>query len=73
MTKGYKQKPSIDYFKVFLLVVKINTVCILISLATQNNQKNFQIDIKFEKSKGGNVGVLIKPRSYFLSIREFFY
>ena len=37
VTKGYKQKPCIDYFDVLALVARLDVVYMIISLNTQNN------------------------------------
>ena len=44
--KGYKQKPGIGYFKVFALVPRLNTICMIISLLAQNSWKIYQTDVK---------------------------
>ena len=46
VAKGYKQNPGFDYFKVFALVVKLNTIYMIISLSTQNKWKIYHMDIK---------------------------
>ena len=37
IVKGYKQKASTDYFKVFATVTRIDTVCMIISIAANNS------------------------------------
>ncbi|CAL9006618.1 unnamed protein product, partial [Prunus brigantina] len=46
VAKGYKQKPGIDYFEVFALVARLDTVRMVISLAAHNAWKIFQMDVK---------------------------
>ena len=46
LAKGYKQQQDIDYDEIFVLVTHLETIRLIISLATQNNWKIFQIDIK---------------------------
>ncbi|KAI4357505.1 hypothetical protein L6164_001448 [Bauhinia variegata] len=46
VTKGYKQKPSIDYFEVFAPVARLDTICMIISLSAQSNWKIYQMDVK---------------------------
>ena len=46
VAKGYKQKLGIDYFEVFALVVRFDTICMIISLVAQNNWRIYQIHVK---------------------------
>ena len=46
VVKEYKQKPGIDYFEVFAPIVRLDTICMIISLTAQNNWRIYQIDIK---------------------------
>ena len=46
MVKAYKQKLGIDYFEVFAPIVRLDTICMIISLTAQNNWRIYQIDIK---------------------------
>ena len=46
MVKGYSQRQDIDYDEVFAPVARLETIRLLISLATQNQCKIFQMDIK---------------------------
>jgi hypothetical protein len=46
VTKGYTQSYGIDYDETFSPVVKISSVRILISLATNLNLPLFQLDVK---------------------------
>ena len=46
VVKEYKQKPGIDYFEVFAPVARFDIARMIISLAAQNNWKNFQMDVK---------------------------
>lgn len=52
VAKGYKQKPDIDYFEVFASVARMDTIHMIISLATQNQWKIFQMDVKFSFLNG---------------------
>ena len=46
LQKGYKQTSGIDYFEVFAPVARLDTICMIIALATQKRWKNHQIDVK---------------------------
>ena len=46
MVKGYKQKLGIDYFEIFALVARFDTVYMIIFLTIQNNKRIYQMDIK---------------------------
>ena len=46
LAKGYKQQQDIDYDEILVLVTHLETIRLIISLATQNNWKIFQTDIK---------------------------
>ena len=46
VAKGYTQTYGIDYVETFALVAKINTVCILISLAVNLDWPLHQFDVK---------------------------
>ena len=46
VVKGYSQWQGIDYDEVFAPVARLETIWLLISLATQNQFKIFQMDIK---------------------------
>ena len=46
VAKGYKQKEGEDFTEVFAPVSRLETVRLLISLASQNNWKLFQMDVK---------------------------
>ncbi|KAL0548871.1 hypothetical protein IC582_013348 [Cucumis melo] len=46
VAKGYSQRKDIDYDEVFALVARLETIRLLIALATQNNWKIFQMDVK---------------------------
>ena len=46
VAKGYSQKEGIDYEDTFAPVVKLNTIRVMIALATQHNWKIHQLDVK---------------------------
>lgn len=46
VAKGYSQKVGIDYDKVFAPIAQLETIRLIISLATQNKWKIHQIDVK---------------------------
>jgi len=46
VAKGYKQQYGVDYEDVFALVARMETVRLMISLATQKRWKIFQMDVK---------------------------
>ncbi|KAL0537088.1 hypothetical protein IC582_026058 [Cucumis melo] len=46
VAKGYSQRKGIDYDEVFAPVARLETIRLLIALATQNNWKIFQMDVK---------------------------
>ncbi|KAJ4790458.1 reverse transcriptase [Rhynchospora pubera] len=46
VVKGYKQKAGIDYEEVFAPVARMETICLLISLAAQNKWNIYQMDVK---------------------------
>ncbi|CAM8934959.1 unnamed protein product [Rhodiola kirilowii] len=46
VVKGYRQKPGIDYFEVFTPVARMDTIRMIIALATQNRWKIYQMDVK---------------------------
>jgi len=39
VVKAYKQKHGVNYDKVYAHIVRIDTICLLISLATQMNKR----------------------------------
>ena len=43
--KDYKQKAKIDYDKVFTPIARLETIRLIISLATQNKWKIYQMDV----------------------------
>ncbi|KAL2235602.1 UNVERIFIED_CONTAM: Retrovirus-related Pol polyprotein from transposon TNT 1-94 [Sesamum indicum] len=47
VAKGYKQKIGTDYNEVFAHVARLESIRLIISLATQNHWKIHQIDVKF--------------------------
>jgi hypothetical protein len=46
VAKGYSQKEGIDYEDTFSPVDKLNTIRVLITLATKHNWKIHQLDVK---------------------------
>jgi hypothetical protein len=46
VAKGYSQTKGIDYAETFSLVAKLNTIILLISLATKYHWKLHHIDVK---------------------------
>ena len=47
VAKGYSQKAGIDYNEVFAHVARSETITLMISLATQNKWKMYQMDVKY--------------------------
>jgi hypothetical protein len=46
VSKGYSQKQGIDYENTFSPVVKMNTIRLMIALATKNNWQLHQLEVK---------------------------
>ena len=46
VAKGYSQKEGIDYEDTFAPIAKLNTIRIMIALATKYNWKVHQLDVK---------------------------
>lgn len=46
VAKGFTQKPDIDFFETFAPVPRLETIRILIALATQKRWQIFQLDVK---------------------------
>ena len=46
MAKGYKQKFGVDYKEVFALVVRHDTIRLVVASAAQNSWSIFQLAIK---------------------------
>ena len=47
VAKGYSQIRGIDYAKTFAPIVKLNTIILLIALATNYHWKLHQLDVKY--------------------------
>lgn len=47
VAKGYKQEYGVDYKEVFAPVARLDTICLVISLAAQHCWPIFQLDVKF--------------------------
>jgi len=52
VAKGYSQKEGIDYKDTFSPIAKLNTIRIIIALATKQNWKMHQLDVKSAFSNG---------------------
>ena len=46
VAKGYNQRASIDYDEVFAPIARLETIRLIISLATQNRWRIYQMDVK---------------------------
>lgn len=46
MAKRYKQKQGVDYDKFFVLVARIEIVCLLLAISAQMKWKIFQLYVK---------------------------
>ena len=46
VAKGYRQKKGLDYFDTYLLVSRITSIRMLIAIASLNNMKIHQMDVK---------------------------
>lgn len=46
VAKGYNQEYGIDYEEVFVPIIRLDTVKMLISLATHHSWKIYQLDVK---------------------------
>ncbi|CAL2228324.1 unnamed protein product [Prunus armeniaca] len=46
VAKGYSQQPRIDFNEMFALVVRMETIRIVLALAAQLKTQNFQLDVK---------------------------
>ena len=47
VAKGYSRKEGIDYKDTFSPVAKLNIIKIMIALATKQNWKTHQLDVKY--------------------------
>lgn len=52
VTKGYKQRYGVDYDEIFTPVARIDTIRLLMAIATQNKWKIYQMDMKSEFLNG---------------------
>lgn len=52
VAKGYAQQLSIDYEKIFSPVARLDTIRVLISLATQKEQNLYQLDVNLALLNG---------------------
>ena len=50
--KGFSQVDGIDYFEAFSLVTKMNSICLVLSLATSQGWTIFQMDVKSDYLHG---------------------
>lgn len=46
VAKSYKQQYGVDYREVFAPIARHDTICLVVSLATQNSWPIFQMDVK---------------------------
>ena len=46
VVKGYKQKHGVDYDEVYATIARMDTIRLLISLATHMKWKIYQLDVK---------------------------
>ncbi|CAL2276933.1 unnamed protein product [Prunus armeniaca] len=46
VAKGYKHEFGVDYKEVFALVARMDTIRLVLSMATQNSWPIFQLDVK---------------------------
>lgn len=46
VTKGYSQQPSIDFNKIFVLIVCMNTIRIILAFDAQLKLQVYQLDVK---------------------------
>jgi hypothetical protein len=70
--KGYSQKEGIDYVETFALVSKLNTIRMLIALATKHHWKLHQLDVKssFMNGELKEEFYLTKPEGFVKSGQE---
>ena len=66
VAKGYSQKEGIDYEDTFAHVAKLNTIRIMIALATKYNWKVHQLDVKSAFLNGD-----LKEEVYFVQPKGF--
>ena len=65
VAKGYSQKEGIDYEDTFTPVAKLNTIRVMIALATQHNWKIHQLDVKYSFLNGD-----FKNKFIWLSVKD---
>ncbi|KAM1050051.1 hypothetical protein TB2_031364 [Malus domestica] len=46
LQKGYNQQYEVHYAEVFVPLARLDTVCVILSLAAQNDWTVYQLDVK---------------------------
>lgn len=70
VVKGFTQAYGIDYQETFALVAKINSICILLSLAVNSNWPLYQLDVKNAFLNGELEEVFMSPLGFEKGFRE---
>jgi hypothetical protein len=72
VAKGYSQKEGLDYDDTFAPIDKLNTIRVLISLATKHNWKIHQLDVKSAFPNGDlkEEVYLVQPEGFFKKGQE---
>ena len=52
VAKGYSQQEGIDFEETYAPVAKLNTIRLLVTLATKHNQRIHQLDVKYSFLNG---------------------